>query len=283
MNKLSVVDIQIIDKCNRKCRYCFGPRPNKDILSYDTIRNILDEMSLNQINNLSITGGEPLMHPDIKGILSYAKEKDFNISLSTNTDFFKNNTELLKYIDILGIPLDSSVMEEHDRVRGNGSYNSVIDTIKYIEHNGSCDVRIGTVLSNNNKKDIKSIANIIKKYECIKVWRIYDELKYGYKNDKLIIENQINENIMMEVSKMLNKKEVTYVSRRNRNLGYFIIEPDGQVFMPMISEKRDYKNYIGDIYRDSFKKLLKVWNKLCDANNHTNMNLNIFKEINNGK
>lgn len=240
-------------------------------------------MSLNQINNLSITGGEPLIHPDIMEILSYAKEKDFKISLSTNADFFKENTELLKYIDILGIPLDSNVMEEHDRVRGKGSYNSVLDTIKYIENNGSSDVRIGTVLSNNNKKYIKDMANIINKYECIKVWRIYDELKYGYKNDKPFIETQIIDNIMMEASKMLNKKEVTYVSRKNRDLGYFIIEPDGQVFMPMISETIDDKEYIGDIYSDSFEKLLKRWNRICNVNNHANMNQNIFKETNDGK
>lgn len=270
--------------CNRRCKYCFGPQNENSFLSYEVIKKIIDNMLIFKIKNLSITGGEPFMHPDIELILKYAKEKKLNISVSTNTDFIKKEIHLLKYVDILGIPIDSHRYEKHDEVRGNGSLYNVINTLEYIENNCQINVRIGTVLNQINEYEIYNIADILKNYKCVKVWRIYDELKYGYKR---LNQNSLSDcrkfKIKLEkITHILSSKEVTYIERKNRNLGYFIIEPDGNVFMPMISEMRDIKQYIGNIHDDSFEKLIKIWEPICDIKNHVDMVENIFKGEGNG-
>ena len=73
--------IEITGKCRLVCPYCTGPRtadvPLKDI------KATLDEAASMGIKAVRITGGEPLIHPDIQTILTYAKTKKFAILLNT--------------------------------------------------------------------------------------------------------------------------------------------------------------------------------------------------------
>ncbi|CEN89843.1 radical SAM protein [[Clostridium] sordellii] len=285
ITKLNMIDIQITAKCNRKCRYCFGPQNDNIFLSYEIIKEIIDNMIISGIKNISITGGEPTIHPDIERILKYAKENELNISVSTNTDYIKEKTYLLKYIDILGVPIDSYNNEEHDIIRGEGSLYNVINTLEYVEDDCLVDVRIGTVINHKNKYELSKIAKILKRYNCVKVWRIYDELKYGNKRSSQETLSKYKK-FNLELKKcrhILLDKEIAYVDRNNRNLGYFIIEPDGNVFMPIVFTNIDIKKYIGNIYKDSFEKLIKIWENTCNINNHKNMIENIFKGMKNNE
>jgi Fe-coproporphyrin III synthase len=84
MERLSIpleIIIEITGKCRLKCPYCTGPRtadvPLKDIQA------TLDEAASLGIKAVRITGGEPLLHPDIQTILTYAKAKKFAVLLNT--------------------------------------------------------------------------------------------------------------------------------------------------------------------------------------------------------
>ncbi len=77
----SEIVIEITGKCRLVCPYCTGPRtadvPLKDIQA------TLDEAASLGIKAVRITGGEPLIHPDIQMILTYAKAKGFAVLLNT--------------------------------------------------------------------------------------------------------------------------------------------------------------------------------------------------------
>ena len=112
------------------------------------------------------------------------------------------------------------------------------------------------------------------------MWRLYDELMYG--NERLNQNSKLEcgefKTQLEEIKSILSTKEVAYIERKNRNLGYFIIEPDGNIFVPMISKMKDTKKYIGNIQDDSFKGLIERWEGLCNSNNHIDMIESIFKE-----
>jgi len=73
--------IEITGKCRLSCRYCTHPKtadvPLKDI------KAALNEAASMGIRVIRFTGGEPLLHPDIQTILTYAKSKKFAIILNT--------------------------------------------------------------------------------------------------------------------------------------------------------------------------------------------------------
>ena len=74
-------------RCNYDCSYC--PAAIHDNISPHTDIKILkatvDKLAeLDKPIRLSLTGGEPSVHPDIEELLLYIKEKDFWLSMTTN-------------------------------------------------------------------------------------------------------------------------------------------------------------------------------------------------------
>jgi len=73
--------IEITGKCQLVCPYCTGPRTAH--VPLDDIKKTLDEAAELGIQAIRITGGEPLLHPDIRTVLTYAKSKKFLVLLNT--------------------------------------------------------------------------------------------------------------------------------------------------------------------------------------------------------
>ena len=73
--------IEITGKCQLLCPYC--TRPKTADVSLKDIKTTIDEAASLGIKVIRITGGEPLLHPDIQTILTYAKAKKIAVILNT--------------------------------------------------------------------------------------------------------------------------------------------------------------------------------------------------------
>lgn len=67
--------ISVTDRCNMRCMYCM-PRDNiswldhEDILNYDEITRLSNIFTGFGVNRIRITGGEPLIRPGIRDLIS---------------------------------------------------------------------------------------------------------------------------------------------------------------------------------------------------------------------
>lgn len=107
------VTYYVTHQCNLNCTYCedFGASrnpANKPHENADLACKVL-EMIRQASANLILTGGEPLLHPQIETILAYARRKlKFReITLLTNGLVLRDRPEVLTYVDRLLISLDS--------------------------------------------------------------------------------------------------------------------------------------------------------------------------------
>ena len=132
--------------CTFNCKQCFNPETHdfnggKEFTD-DTINRILSLCDNDNIEGLSILGGEP-MHPNnIEGTTKLAKafkEKYPNKSLWTWSGFsfdnYLNDKEVTKYVDVL---VDGQFVEEKrdPTLHWRGSSNQrVIDVQKSIQEN----------------------------------------------------------------------------------------------------------------------------------------------------
>ena len=65
------MNLQITGRCNFNCLHCFNCKDNKNLQSqftYEEIVKLLDDAKACGIHCVSLTGGEPLIHKDIKKI-----------------------------------------------------------------------------------------------------------------------------------------------------------------------------------------------------------------------
>lgn len=109
-----VVTYYATTQCNLNCAYCeyFGARRNAQAeaqLNLDQARRVLSVIR-SGIDRLIVTGGEPLLHPDIDALLLAAKnDLHFkHITLLTNASLLDKHEAILPAVDRLVISLDST-------------------------------------------------------------------------------------------------------------------------------------------------------------------------------
>ena len=93
--KLLSFQIELTSKCNERCIHCYIPHEDKlynidDNLYFQTIKQLKDI----GIISISLSGGEPMLHPNFLEFLKYAQDSDFYVKVFTNLTLL--NEEIIK-------------------------------------------------------------------------------------------------------------------------------------------------------------------------------------------
>ena len=77
--------IQLTDRCNLKCEFCYNSLEHKSSeLSYDEVIRILHQLREAGTLFLTLTGGEPTLHPRFFDIAREARDMGFALEVITN-------------------------------------------------------------------------------------------------------------------------------------------------------------------------------------------------------
>ena len=82
-----VVIWNLIRRCNLTCKHCYSISADKDFpgeLATDEVFVVMDDLKRFRVPVLSLSGGEPLLRPDIFDIARRAKSMGFYVGLSSN-------------------------------------------------------------------------------------------------------------------------------------------------------------------------------------------------------
>jgi MoaA/NifB/PqqE/SkfB family radical SAM enzyme len=72
-----LAQLVVIRRCNLSCGYCNEFDETSAPVPADVLRARIDKLKALGTFSLELTGGEPMMHPDIFDLISYARERDF--------------------------------------------------------------------------------------------------------------------------------------------------------------------------------------------------------------
>jgi cyclic pyranopterin phosphate synthase len=132
MNQVDYLRISAIDKCNFRCQYCMPEGSeleylqNRDILSNTEIVTLLDRVFMPLgFTKFRVTGGEPLLRPDIVDLVEKIASLPQTEDLAMTTNGFLLVDLAQKLYDAglhrLNISLDSLQPETFDKIIGNRS------------------------------------------------------------------------------------------------------------------------------------------------------------------
>jgi MoaA/NifB/PqqE/SkfB family radical SAM enzyme len=117
-----VVIFNLIRRCNLACQHCYSISADVDfpgeLATSDIVRTIEDLRAFG-VPALILSGGEPLLHPDLCEIGTRAKALGLYVGLSTNGTLIDDArvAELARVgFDYVGISLDG-IEATHDRFR----------------------------------------------------------------------------------------------------------------------------------------------------------------------
>lgn len=87
MAKIKDLCFEIIQTCPNNCLFCSScaGMDKTKIIDFETFKQVIDHfMDIGGIEEISLSGGEPLLHPDIYNMITYCKLKDIRVVLFTS-------------------------------------------------------------------------------------------------------------------------------------------------------------------------------------------------------
>lgn len=137
--KLSSIDLYITSACNRRCTYCFLSDSffaSGQSMSVDTIRSIVDWAAAGSVEEITLLGGEPALHPDFPSIVSLVHDTGLRVRTVTNGSrkFRKavEDSSVRAGLDRVAVSLDSPSEEAFDSIRGRGAFRDAMTTVDWL-------------------------------------------------------------------------------------------------------------------------------------------------------
>lgn len=160
---LSNFQIELTSRCNERCIHCYIPHEYKNTdISADLYYNVLDQLQEMGTLGVTLSGGEPMAHPQFKEFLSAAKEKDFYVHILTNLTLLDDDiVRIMKRGNACGVQVSlySMIPEHHDAITTvKGSFEKTKSAVlRLIDNN--IPVQINCPVMKANKDDV---ADVIK-------------------------------------------------------------------------------------------------------------------------
>jgi len=167
--RINYMRISVTDRCNMRCIYCTArsvPRlSHDDILRYKEIQRIVQAAVGLGVKSLRITGGEPLVRPDVSALIELLSQVEgiSDISLTTNGALLDKYAVELKEAGLkrVNISLDSFKADRFKYITGTDKIEDVLKGIEAAKRAGMDPVKINmVVLKGINDDEVVDFARM---------------------------------------------------------------------------------------------------------------------------
>ncbi len=165
--KLKELKIEVTQKCPLNCLHCSSEAniTKTQELSEELIIRLINEAIMMGVEEITFSGGEPLIWPPIFCILEYCSTCRIGFSLYTTGNPIIDNSKLLeslkdKKLDKVTVSLFGANSEAHERItRIKGSFDKSVTAIKIFRDLGA-SVGIHFVAMNPNWTELEGVVEL---------------------------------------------------------------------------------------------------------------------------
>jgi heme d1 biosynthesis radical SAM protein NirJ len=162
-----VVIWNLIRRCNLACKHCYATSADIDFageLSTEEVYAVMEDLREFGVSVLILSGGEPLLRPDIFAISQRAKEMGFYVGLSSNGTLIDERNiadiERVGY-DYVGVSLDG-MRDTHDRFRRKqGAFDDSIHGIRLC-HQAGIKIGLRFTLTQDNAAELPELLQLMR-------------------------------------------------------------------------------------------------------------------------
>lgn len=161
-----VVIWNLIRRCNLTCKHCYSISADTHFpgeLSTGQVYAVMDDLRDFKVPVLILSGGEPLLRPDIYDIAKRAKAQGFYVGLSSNGTLI-NDTNIARIaecnFDYVGVSLDG-IRETHDSFRRqDGAFEASLKGIRLCR---DLALKIGVrfTMTQDNAHDLPDLLKLV--------------------------------------------------------------------------------------------------------------------------
>lgn len=156
--------VQITERCNLHCAHCFvsSTRHGSDI-AYAGMRDlVLPRLKRARVSRLTLTGGEPFVHPEILEIVAAVRSAGMSVGICTNATCVSDE-DIDALVELGGVHVNVSFdgfrAESHGRFRGNpGSFEVTVETTRRLAAAGLLQGLLSTPNALTTEDDYIALA-----------------------------------------------------------------------------------------------------------------------------
>lgn len=282
---LRSIHIEIASKCNERCVHCYIPHEEKNsYIEPDLFFRILEEGRSLNIINVTLSGGEPLMHKDFLKFLKRSRELDLSVNVLSNLTLLTNEhvSEMMKN-PLLSVQTSLYAMdpEVHDSITGfKGSFAKTMNSLQSLLSAG-IPIQISCPVMKQNKDGFIDVIRWGREHQIGVVsepviFATYDGTcsnlanRLTLKEVAEVIDKQLPEGYAEAIREAANEKEqlsadhpICSVCRYN-----FCVSAEGNVF-PCAGWQ---SNIIANLNGHTVKEIWENSEKIRDLRNITRNN-----------
>ncbi len=165
-----VISWNLTLRCNLQCPHCYidaGEHAGKEELTTVQGKLLIDQIAEVSRPLLILSGGEPMLRPDVCELARYATGKGLTVVMGTNGTLIDNTVAgRLKSsgVKAVAVSIDSPVAEQHDTFRGQaGAWEQALQGIDACIRNG-IRVQVNTTVTAQNFDEIPRITELAREH-----------------------------------------------------------------------------------------------------------------------
>ena len=252
-DKRPVVILNITKRCNLKCVHCYAGSLDSSTqgeLSTDQWLRVLDDLAEFGCPVVLLSGGEPLLQPDIVKLASHAVSCGMRAVISSNGTLITSEKagELASVgLSYIGISMDGG-SEIHDRFRGSdGAYNRALEGLRNAAETG---IKTG-IRFTITKRNIGEISRLMELIEVENIPRIcFYHLVYSGRGEELIEESVPHDTTREVVDTIIDL--TADLHRRGKNVEVLTVDNhcDGPyLYLRLLRENPDRAEKVMELLR----------------------------------
>lgn len=158
---LSRIHIDVSSRCNERCIHCYIPNENKcNIMTEKVFDKVLIQCRSMNVLNLTISGGEPMLNPNLKSFLLKCNKYNFSVNLLSNLTLLSSDLlDVVASNPLISVQTSLYSMDEnvHDAItRCKGSFRKTMQAITLL-HKRDVPLQINCPIMKQNMNNYKSV------------------------------------------------------------------------------------------------------------------------------
>ena len=171
----SHAQIAVTDVCPQNCQYCYNKNRSGTRMETEDIKRAVQDLKKSGVIWLGLTGGEPLINPDLAEIVE-SIGPDCAVKLfTTGYGLTEQLAADLKRAGLfsVAISLDHWIEQEHDRIRGfPGAYQAALSAIEILKKTAGIHISVSTVVTKdmNHTDQVETFIKFLKGLGIHELW-----------------------------------------------------------------------------------------------------------------
>lgn len=182
-----VVIWNLVRRCNLTCKHCYTTSADRDFpgeLDTGEIIEVMRDLRAFGVPVLILSGGEPLLRPDIFEITAQAKQLGFYVGLSSNGTLIDES--IIERIaaadyDYVGISIDG-IRDTHDAFRRKaGAFDAALNGVRLCKASG---IKVGLrfTVTEHNAEELPRLVELMREEDVDKFY--LSHLNYGGRGNR---------------------------------------------------------------------------------------------------